>query len=92
MKTLICVLLLAGCHEANHSNFYDAGVFKNVGDPCAPDVPPDSECGYAPQFYCSSSGVCASACNGDDDCVTGTCVVASSAAVGECRLAGDGGL
>ncbi|MEO6951769.1 MAG: hypothetical protein ABI321_08140 [Polyangia bacterium] len=89
MKALICFLLLAGCHEANKSSFHDAGLFKSIGDPCSPDVAPDSECGYPPQFYCSSAGVCASACNGDDDCVTGMCVGATATMVGECRVTGD---
>ena len=91
MKTLVVLLLLAGCHEANHSTYNDAGLFKNIGDSCAPDLPPDSECGYAPRAYCASSGVCASACNGDDDCVTGTCIGATATSSGECRLMGDGG-
>ena len=91
MKTALIFLLLAGCHEANRSTFNDAGIFKMIGEPCSPDVAPDSECGYPPQFYCSSAGSCASACNGDDDCVTGTCVGATATTVGECRLVGDGG-
>ena len=62
---LALVLGVAGCDDTVHSSFYDLGSlsFKHIGDPCHPDVPPKSECGFAPQFYCSSGGVCASACN-----------------------------
>lgn len=92
MRILIFALFagaaLVGCDETTHSNYHDLGIgpFKHIGDACSPDVPPNSECGYAPQFYCSSTGVCASACNTEADCNDGArCVGAGDMAAGECR-------
>lgn len=100
MKTILLSLALvwvAGCQDDRPSNFYDLGVrpFKSLGDRCTPDVAPNSECGYPPQFYCSAAGVCASACNVDADCAAGAkCVGAGDMTAGECQLptGGDGGL
>ena len=87
---LVAVVLLPACDEAMRSNYYDLGAqsFKRIGDPCQPDVAPSSECGYSPQFYCSTSGRCASACNNNTDCSDGsTCIGSSAQTAGECRLA-----
>lgn len=85
---VFAVLLSAGCEVDHHSNFYDLGnSFKHIGEPCTADVPPNSVCGYTPQFYCSKGGVCASACNADADCTDGSvCVGAADMGAGECRL------
>lgn len=92
MRNLYFVLLLsfaASCDEPPQSNYYDLGAqsFKHLGEPCSPDVPPSSQCGYAPQFYCASSGLCASACNTNADCGDGArCVGSGDMTAGECRL------
>ena len=82
------LVISMGCDETMQSNYHDLGIapFKHIGEACQPDVPPSSECGYAPQFYCSASGVCASACNRNGDCPDGSaCVGAGDMSVGECR-------
>lgn len=94
--SVACLLAvtLPACEESMRSNYYDLGAqaFKRLGEPCQPDVPPASECGYAPQFYCSAGGTCASACSRDADCGDGaSCVGKSADSVGECRLPTDGG-
>lgn len=90
MRTLLFALLFAaGCDEHHRSGASDLGAtgFKRIGAPCRPDTPPTSECGYAPQFYCSPAGVCASACNADADCDGGAvCVGAGDMVAGECQL------
>lgn len=94
MRTFFIMLLGswalgAGCDEAPQSNYYDLGVqtTKHLGDPCSPDIPPRSQCGFAPQFYCTAGGICASACNTDADCGDGArCVGSGDMMVGECRL------
>jgi len=91
MRMLIAVfacLVAGGCDETTHSSNHDAGLgpFKQIGEPCAPDGPPTSECGYWPQFYCSDSGACTSACNSDGDCPSGSsCSGAEDMAAGQCR-------
>lgn len=85
----LLALLAAGCDESKNSNFYDLGnqTFKRIGEPCAPDIAPNSTCGYPPQFYCSMAGVCAAACNLDADCPDGAlCIGAATGTAGECRL------
>ena len=102
MRTIYCLVFTLGtagvaCDETMHSNFHDLGAtpFKHIGEPCQPDVPPTSECGYPPQFYCSISQVCASACSSNADCSDGSvCVGSGDMSVGECRQPadlGDGG-
>jgi hypothetical protein len=93
---MILVVVCGACDETQHSNFYDLGAvtFKHIGDPCRPDVPPNSECGYWPRFYCTPGGICTSACHTPSDCGDGAvCVGAGDMVAGECRLAGfaDGG-
>jgi hypothetical protein len=78
-----------GCDEPMQSNFHDLGIapFKHIGDACKPDVPPTSECGYPPRYYCSTFGVCASACNTNADCSGGSvCMGSGDMSAGECRL------
>ncbi len=87
--TLVVLFLGAGCDETTHSNTYGDlnGLFKHIGDPCSADVPPNSQCGFPPQFYCSMHGMCASACNADADCGDGAkCIGAGDMTAGECRL------
>ncbi len=83
----------AGCDEAPHGADYpDLGTwpFKHIGQRCAADTPPHSECGYPPQYYCTAAGVCASACNTGADCQDGArCVGAGDLIAGECRLPAD---
>jgi hypothetical protein len=79
----------AACDDVQHSNFHDLGgtVFTHIGDPCAPDTPTFSQCGYPPQFYCTPAGICASTCNVDADCSDGaSCVGAGDMVAGECRV------
>jgi len=91
MRMLIAVFacfVAAGCDETTHSSYHDAGFgpFKQMGASCAPNTPPTSECGYWPQFYCSESGVCTSACNTEGDCPAGfSCVGAGDMEAGQCR-------
>lgn len=96
MRTVFCQLLAAvaaltfasGCDESMSSNYYDLGsqTFKRIGQSCLPDTPPTSECGYAPQFYCSAGKSCASACNTNADCRDGSiCVGSGDMIAGECR-------
>ncbi len=94
LLALFCALISVGCDETEHSNYYDLGFppFLHIGDSCTPDTPPTSECGYAPQYYCTKAGICASACNTTADCVDGSiCIGAGDMSVGECRLAVDMG-
>jgi hypothetical protein len=92
MRTFLLSLFLVGCDDGFTPSYQDLGVFRKIGDRCDPDSAGLSECGYPPQYYCSSSGLCAAACNRDDDCLQGRCVGASDGIVGECRLPlGDGG-
>lgn len=89
VMTVMLVTVGGGCDETTHSSFYDLGGqgFLHIGEACKPDVAPTSECGYAPQFYCSASGICASACNTTADCTDGAvCVGSGDMAAGECRL------
>ena len=91
----LLALLATNCDEEKHSNYYDLGnQFKHIGEPCTPDVAPNSVCGYMPPFYCSATGICASACNTNADCTDGAvCIGAADMKAGECRLpeALDGG-
>jgi hypothetical protein len=85
----LAVLFFVGCDETMHSNYYDLGLppFLHIGEPCTPDTPTASECGYPPQYYCTAAGSCASACNSTADCRDGSvCVGAGDMSVGECRL------
>lgn len=84
----LACLVAAGCDEATHSSFHDSGIgpFKQIGDPCSADVPPTSECGYWPQFYCSDAGACTSVCASDTDCVGGlVCFGAGDMSAGQCQ-------
>ena len=92
MRTLLLgflfVIAAAACDETHHSNVYDLGasMFTHIGEPCQPDTAQGSECGYPPQFYCTSQGICASACKVDMDCADGSkCVGAGDMIAGECR-------
>jgi hypothetical protein len=91
MRSIIFVLAVvaaAGCAERYSSTLHDAGMtFTPIGEACAPDTATTSQCGYKPRFYCTPSGICASACNTTEDCPTGaSCVGAGDMVAGECRL------
>ncbi len=97
MRIAIFIALVASvgaCDKLPQGTFHDLGAqrFKQLGDPCNPDTPPASECGYWPQYSCIS-GICSAACNTTSDCPTGTsCVGAGDMVAGQCQLAAsDGG-